>query len=379
MPVIIHHEIDKLVLVHSSPTPDLFKRWDAIQGLIHHMAALGLHVPQGAATRKHIHFENADCTLGVSNQWGRVHVTARIRTQALHSRFARAYRSAWNAIHALPWVHGGVYLGDIHLCADVVDLLIEDEQVALFDDQTPYAMETERTVKTVRGKKAVGGATYRWKRDGRVYIIVYHKPAELRRHRKKADFMKPLYRKKGWDGVQPITRVEVRPSRDQILAHYDQAGRLDLTALWRTCLQDLRYTTGETSAAPSTSPTAGWWNDILGLQFSLRTLNPPLPPEIRRHSHERALAQADGIAAGGLAKKIALHLLGEDLLPPLPAPEAETYIETALLLQPAFAEKVALKAEGLGLNRASLQAAPWPTFFIEQVLAAWDARQRRCA
>jgi hypothetical protein len=258
-------------------------------------------------------------------------------------------------------------------------ILIEDKQVALFDDQTPYAMETERTVKTVRGKQATGGATYRWRRDGRIYIIVYDKRVELSRHRKKADFMKPLYRKKGWDGVQPITRVEVRPSRDQILAHYDEAGELDLTGLWRTCLKDLRYTTGGTSAAPSTSPTATWWKDILGLEFSLPTMNPPLPPEIRRHSHERALAQADGIAAGGLAKKLVLHLLGEDLLAPLPAPEAETYIETALLLQPAFAEKVAVKAEALGLDRTTLSSAPWPTYFVDQVLAAWDARHRRRA
>lgn len=376
MPVIIHHEIDKLILVHSSPVPDLFGRWVDIHAFINDMAVHGVHPPDAGVSRRHVLLEDGDCTIGIRNAWGMTRTTAMIRTEALHLRYEQAYERTWQMINALPWVDGGVRLGHVHLCADVMGLRIEDQQFARFDDQMHCFVESERTERNINGNPAVGGVTYRWKRGGEIRVICYDKLAELGRHRKKGVFMRPLYAEKGWDRVQPITRIEIRPTRGQILDHYDAAGVLDLTALWRSCLAGLRYTDGAPGADPAESPTARWWEELLALRFSLRTANTPLPPQVAKHTYDRALAQANGSAVGALAKKLALHLHDDELVPSLHPGEAECIIETALLVDPGFANRVAVKTGERALPRLAIERAPWPDWFVDDVLQAWDARRR---
>jgi hypothetical protein len=128
---------------------------------------------------------------------------------------------------------------------------------------------------------------------------IYNKPREIRvRSRDKLWFV-DLWRRHGWDGEAPVTRVEMRYERQALhelgceLVN-PTLGRLD--GLWAYSTRDwLRHTLPDPAQPRRSSwPLSPWWAVVQGASFVRPTAEPVQRTRVRQFREEQILATVLG-------------------------------------------------------------------------------------
>lgn len=315
-------------------------------------------------------FEDQFMTVQLKEHFGVFHVSAKIKTRPLHLKPRRACARVRRVLRTLPW-HGACpvepYLVDIDMFVDIVGLSDLEQVVAARDDRTRMGIHVTNLIPSGQEGLA-GGGSFRWGADGR--IRMYDKIAELNANPTKAAWMRSIYLDRGWNGSDPIARLEIRPGtrlrRTAVLA-----GRgWDLDHLWAQTLKPLRFIVPTQGMCPRQCPSTAWWNQVENQTFQPPWSVAPAPQTVAHTGLSRKASVALGQSRGALATILALSCLAGGVLVCLSPQEIRDVTKAGLAINDTFADVVAEKAVKFGVDRHQVRSSHLPREFRDDVLDA---------
>ncbi len=207
-------------------------------------------------------------------------------------------------------------VSELHLCADVAGLNVADLDVSEFvhrgtvarwyldDAETFEAVALPPT--TPADKPQIGLYTRYREVETLAFSLaaphsatLYNKPREIRTKSPDKVWFADIWRRNGWNGDDPITRVEMRYERtvlrelgcDTVAETFD---RFD--ALWAYSTQQwLRHTLPQPNEKNRTRwPTSAWWDVVQGASFGKPQTAPAQRVKAHAFHEDRILAAVFG-------------------------------------------------------------------------------------
>lgn len=237
------------------------------------------------------------------------------------------YRQAWEKVERLlaTWCTraGALYqVSELHLCADVAGLALDELQVADFVHRgtvARWAQEDAAILDLVTHEVAsqegqLAGQerplidvrtryreqeTIMFSQTAPHSCAIYNKPREIRVKSRDKLWFADLWRRHGWDGEAPIARVEMRYER-AVLHEVGCEGvtptLAKLDSLWGYSTQQwLRHTTPQVAQRRrSLWPASPWWETVQSATFGAPQATPAQRRRVRQFQEERILATVLG-------------------------------------------------------------------------------------
>ena len=262
----------------------------------------------------------------------------------------RGYRDAWDRtetfLRRLFQKDTWFQTSEIHLCADVAGLAVDQLQEKAFvtrsqvkrwhlDDALVMHLATRSpriegmpTVEVVRRYRE--RETLSFSLSAAHSVMVYNKPREIRFKSRDKAWFADIWRANGWNGHDPVTRVEARYGRAMLheLGEQKQEGEkvgwhgLETVAetfawldgMWAYTTQDWLRHTLPTSLSSERWRTSPWWQVVQGAVFEREQAEPLQRTKQRNFQEERMLAALLGYVESWSAWRIGEQKLSEDIL-----------------------------------------------------------------
>jgi hypothetical protein len=209
-------------------------------------------------------------------------------------------------------------VSELHLCADIAGLLADEldpehfmhrGRVARWVQEDADILDVLATAPT-EPLEAIGSRirpmvevvsrygereTLTFSRGAPHEAVIYNKPREIRYHSRDKLWFVDLWRRNGWDGIAPITRVEMRYGRAAL--HELGCEGVETTferhdALWAYSTREwLRHTAPDpTEPRRSLWPVSPWWQAVQSAHFGTPQTAPSQRQRVHSFQEERILA-----------------------------------------------------------------------------------------